>query len=168
MIGRMSNRDNDIFFLCSLIDYIGRMTKNKRKDIVNTLGKERIKHIFELAEVYHSDNIDRVSDDFTREAKIEKGDFDNVKMCKYSVPTHWDMGKVYGRLVKGIADKEDIPVEDAVVKAYNSFVSEKIDDYNAAFYYDNSHNILMHYYYGMPYDETLGAIYREGHNNEEV
>ena len=73
MKGRMTDRDNDIFFLCSLIDYIGRITKNRRKDIVNKLGRERIKHIYELAEVYHSDNIDRVSDDFIRDAGITQG-----------------------------------------------------------------------------------------------
>ena len=158
MTGRMSSRDNDIFFLCSLIDYIGRKTRNKRKDIVNKLGKDKIKHIFQLAEIYHSDNIDRVSDDFIEESKIENGNFDNVKNCKYAVPSHWDIGKVYARLVKGIADNENISVEEAVIKAYNSFVSEKIDDYNAAFFYDNSENILLHYYHGMPYDESLGAL----------
>ena len=141
MVGRMSKNENDIFYLCGLIDYIGRITKNKRRDVVNALGKARIKHIYELAEVYHSDNIDRVADDFIKEANISDGDFDNVGSCKYNVPTHWDIGKVYCRLVMGIINIEHISVEDAVVKAYNSFVSDKIDDYNSAFYYDNSHNI---------------------------
>ncbi len=161
MNGRMSKRDNDIFFLCALIDKIGRITKNKRKDVVNQLGKDKIKHIYELAEVYHSDNLDRVSDDFIRNSNIKEGIFDNVKDCKYAIPSHWDIGKVYGRLVRNLVDRENIEVEEAVLKAYNSFVSEKIDDYNSAFYYDNSHNILMRYYYGMPYDETIGALYKE-------
>ncbi|WP_290756103.1 hypothetical protein [Anaerostipes sp.] len=34
----------------------------------------------------------------------------------------------------------DIP--DALLAAYNSFVSEKIDDYNSSFYYDAPQNIL--------------------------
>ena len=38
-------------------------TKNTRMDVVNTLGKKRIEKIYDLADVYHSDNIDRVSDD---------------------------------------------------------------------------------------------------------
>lgn len=161
MTTRMSNRYNDVFYLCSLIDYIARITKNKRVDIVNALGIDNIKHIFELADVYHSDNIDRVASDFINKSNIKIGNFDNVGDCKYNVPTHWDIGKVYARLVIGIADKENLSIEDAVIKAYNSFVSEKIDDYNSAFYYDNPQNILMHYYFGMPYDKTLGAIYKE-------
>ena len=38
-IGRESSKDNDLFFTCSLIDYIARKTKNTRMDVVNTLGK---------------------------------------------------------------------------------------------------------------------------------
>ena len=58
-IGRESTKDNDLFFTCSLIDYIARMTKNRRKDVVNALNKKNISKIYELADVYHSDNIDR-------------------------------------------------------------------------------------------------------------
>ena len=52
-------KDNDLFFTCSLIDYIARKTKNTRRDVVNALGKERVAKIYDLADVYHSDNLDR-------------------------------------------------------------------------------------------------------------
>ncbi len=42
-IGRESSKDNDLFFTCSLIDYIARKTKNTRMDVVNTLGKNVLK-----------------------------------------------------------------------------------------------------------------------------
>lgn len=58
--GRENKRDNDLFFTCSLIEYISRKTKNIRADVVNKLGKTRISKIYELADVYHCDNIDRV------------------------------------------------------------------------------------------------------------
>ena len=57
--GREPAKDNDLFFTCSLIDYIARKTKNKRSDIVKALGQERLEKIYELADIYHSDNIDR-------------------------------------------------------------------------------------------------------------
>ena len=76
--GRESRKDNDLFFICSLIDYIGKKTKNTRADVVNALGKKRLEKIYDLADVYHSDNIDRVSDDFIEECKITKGNSDNV------------------------------------------------------------------------------------------
>ena len=33
-----------LFFVCGLIDDIARKTKNKRADIVNWLGKDRLWH----------------------------------------------------------------------------------------------------------------------------
>ncbi|KGM95088.1 hypothetical protein Z968_10015 [Clostridium novyi A str. 4552] len=149
MEGRVSRVDNDVFFVCGLIDYISRKTKNKRSYVVNKLGKDRIRHIYELADIYHSDNIDRVSDDFIEECNIHEGDFDNVGTCKYTVPSHFDIGKVYKRLVLGIAKEKNMDIVDAIFEAYNSYVSDKIDDYNSSFYYDSPQNILNAYIYGM-------------------
>ena len=40
--GRESKKDNDLFYTCSLIEYIARKTKNTRADIVNQLGQKRL------------------------------------------------------------------------------------------------------------------------------
>lgn len=135
--GRESRKDNDLFFTCALIDYIARKAKNTRAAVVNALGKERLERIYELADVYHCDNIDRVSDDFIEEAGIQAGTFDNVADCKYAIPSHWDIGKVYKRLIKQVAEEERISVIEALIKVYNSFLSPKIDDYNSSMYYEN-------------------------------
>lgn len=135
--GRESRKDNDLFYTCSLIDYIARKTKNKRVDVVDALGKERIEKIYELADVYHSDNIDRVSDDFIKEAKIFSGNFDNVAECQYAIPSYWDIGKVYKRLIKQVAEEKNIKPTEALNEVYHSFISDKIDDYNSSVYYEN-------------------------------
>lgn len=142
MTGREDKKSNDLFFVCSLIDYIARKTLNKRRDVVDALGREAIEKIYELADIYHSDNIDNVSDQFIEEAGIREGCFDNVGECGYSIPSHWDIGKVYKRLILGIAREKNVPVTDALFLAYHSYVSDKIDDYNSSFYYDNPQNIL--------------------------
>ena len=85
--GREARKDNDLFFTCALIDYIARKTKNTREDVVNALGKKRLEKIYDLADIYHSDNIDRVSEDFIEEAQIKQGNFDNVGECQYAIPT---------------------------------------------------------------------------------
>lgn len=148
MTGREDKKSNDLFFTCSLIDYIARKTRNKRSDVVNKLGRKNIEKIYDLADVYHSDNIDRVSEDFIEAAGISEGTFDNVAAAKYAVPSHWDIGKVYKRLILGIAREKQTDVMDALFEAYNSFVSEKIDDYNSSFYYDAPQNILNAFLYG--------------------
>jgi hypothetical protein len=44
-----------------LIEYIGRKTKNHRRVIVNALGIAETRHLLELADVYHSENMDNSS-----------------------------------------------------------------------------------------------------------
>ena len=137
MTGREERKENDLFFTCSLVEYIARRTKNRRSAVVNALGKSMIQKIYDLADVYHSDNIDTVSEHFIESA------------ARYAVPSHWDIGKVYKRLILGIAKEKEISVIDAIFEAYNSFVSEKIDDYNSSFYYEAPQNILNAYIYGV-------------------
>ena len=136
-IGREESKDNDLFYTCGLIDYIARKTENLRSDVVNFLGKERLEKIYDLADVYHCDNIERVSDDFIKEAQIGNGDFDNVGQCRYRIPSHWDIAKVYKRLIKQVSVDENIHVIDALMKVYNFFISPQIDDYNSSVYYEN-------------------------------
>lgn len=143
--GREPKKDNDLFYTCSLIDYISRKTKNVRSYVVNKLGKERLEKIYDLADVYHCDNIERVCDDFIDEANIEQGNFDNVADCGYSIPTYWDIGKVYKRLIKRVAEYEKIDIISALEKVYNSFISPKIDDYNSSVYYENPEYIFECY-----------------------
>ncbi len=143
--GREPKKDNDLFYTCSLIDYIARKTKNVRSYVVNKLGKERLEKIYDLADVYHCDNIERVCDDFVEEAGIEQGTFDNVGKCDYSIPTYWDIGKVYKRLIKRVAENEKIDIISALEKVYNSFISPKIDDYNSSVYYENPEYIFECY-----------------------
>jgi hypothetical protein len=147
VIGREDKKENDLFFTCSLIDFIARKTKNTRRDIVNKLGKNSVRKIYDLADVYHSDNIESVSDEFIESASIAEGTFDNISVAKYSIPSHWDLGKVFKRLVLGIDNHNNIDVIDALFLAYNSFVSDKIEDFNSSFYYDAPQNILNAYVY---------------------
>ena len=143
--GREEKKDNDLFFTCSLIDYIARKTKNKRNVVVNAIGKKQIEKIYDLVDIYHSDNIERVSDDFIEQSGIKEGNFDNVKECNYAIPSHWDIGKVYKRLIKAVAEHEKIEVIDALIKVYNSFLSDKIDDYNSSMYYESPSYLLECY-----------------------
>ena len=45
--------NNGLFFTCSLIEYIGRIIKRTRCEVVDFLGKDRIKRIYEYADIFH-------------------------------------------------------------------------------------------------------------------
>lgn len=145
MNGREDKKQNDLFFVCSLIDYIARQTKNERKTVVNALGKEELEHLYDLADVYHSENMDKIIHELISKHHISKGTFDNVADCQYRIPTHWDMGKVYHRLIADIYKAESKPIIDVLIEVYNSWISDSIDDYNSSMYYENPSYLVASY-----------------------
>lgn len=143
----ISKKKDDLFFTCSLIEYIARKTKNTKKVVVEKLGKERIKKIYDLAEVYHSENIEKVSDEFISEAKIENGNYDIIVNCKYRIPTYFEIGKVYRSLILNINNREDEYI-DTLITVLSSWIIEKIDNYNSSMYYENPSYIYACYMEG--------------------
>ena len=130
-MGKKNN--NHLFFTCSLIEYIGRRVKRTRKEVADYLGKDRIARIYEYADVFHCEPIEKVAVEFMEESGITKGDFDNVKECRYSVPDYWDIGEVYERLIEdSYADEQ---IVDGIWEVYHSWIDAHISDYNTDFYY---------------------------------
>ena len=148
MNGREERRANDLFFVCSLIEYIGRRTHNLRSTVVNALGRDELRHIYEYADVYHCENIDKVADELQEKHHLENGDFDNIAEARYSVPTHWDIGKVYHRLIIDVAKATGSDIIDTMMTVYNSWITRKIDNYNSSMYYENESYIFESYQAG--------------------
>jgi len=136
--------DNDIFFTCSLIEYIARKTKNTKKYIVEKLGFDTINKIYKLAEVYHCENIEKVSDELIESAKIEQGNYDIESNCKYRVPTCWELGRIYQRLIK-MVDSDTEKYSETAIQVLTSWIIEKIDNYNSSMYYENPDYIYQCY-----------------------
>ena len=131
-----SKKDNDLFFICSLIEYIARKTKNTKEYIVEKLKKENIEKIYDLAEVYHSENIEKISDELIEKCKIEEGVYDIIAECKYRVPSYWEIGRVYQRLIKMLS-KNETEYIDKLIEVLSSWIIKKIDNYNSSMYYEN-------------------------------
>lgn len=139
--------DNNLFFTCSLLEYIARKTKNTKKYIAQKIGHDNIKKIYELAEVYHSENIEKVSDEFIDSCKIENGNYDIVAKAKYRIPTYFEIGRVYKRLIVMINNNKDKYIE-TLEEVMKSWIIEKIDNYNSSMFYENSDYIYQCYVEG--------------------
>ncbi len=136
--------ENDLFFTCSLIEYIARKTHNTKKYIVEKLGYEKIKKIYELADVYHSENIEKISDEFINDCKIENGNYEQIIEQSNRIPSYWEIGRVYQRLIIMINSN---PQEYArtIIEVLSSWIIEKIDNYNSSMYYENPDYIFNCY-----------------------
>ena len=141
----MENKeDNDLFFLCSLIEYIARKTKNTKKTVVEKLGKKNIQKIYDLADVYHSENIEKVSDEFIELTSIQEGDYDIITRCQYRVPSFWEIAKVYRRLIMMVNSDRNEYVE-TTIEVLSSWIVPHIDNYNSSMYYENPSYIYACY-----------------------
>jgi len=146
--GREDRQENDLFFVCSIIEYIGRSTRNKRGDVVRKLGEPEISRLLELADILHCEPVEATAESLVAKRGITVGDFDNIAMCKYTVPTHFDIAKVYKRLVIALAETQNTGLTDMLIKVYTSWISEKIDDYNSSMYFENPQYLYESYLAG--------------------
>jgi hypothetical protein len=123
--------DDKLLFTCTFIEYIARITHNKRNYVVNTLQKDTLEAIYKRARELNRIDIKEIAEKFIYLYSIETGDFDNTVECYYNIPTHWDMGRVYMRLI--VMQRGE--VIDKLLEVYNSWMTDKLDNYNIAVYY---------------------------------
>lgn len=138
---------NDLLYVCSLIEYLGRKTKNKRAEIVDYLGKRELKRHFELAEVNHSLSFEQVADEIIEELNIKEGQFDSVVDCRYSVPSVTSIGKNYQRLILDLLKPGD-DIIDVLINVFHSYISEEISDFNSSVFYSSPEYLKLSYLEG--------------------
>lgn len=128
----MQKNNNALFYTCSLIEFIARNTNNQRKDIIFYLGDD-LERIYNYQDVFHCEPIEKVADDFITRKNIPTGEYDNISTCKYNVPDYWDIGEVFERLIEDCFDENEIFI--GIREIYNSWLAEKIFNFNTDLYY---------------------------------
>lgn len=136
----MSEKDNDLFYLCSLLEYIGRKTNNRKNYIIDKIGKEDLIKLFNLSSVLHTENIDKVSDDIIKKHNIQMG---NYIIKKNNMPSYFDIGKVYTNIIIHLSSKEEYI--DNLINLMKSWLIEEIDNYNSSLYYENTSYLIECY-----------------------
>lgn len=129
--------DNALFYTCSLIEYIGRIQKQKRSVVVQLLGRKRLKRIYEYADIFHCEPIEKTADDFIIRASIPVDSYDNVAKCRYEVPDYWTIGEVFERLIEDVSSDDVDDIIDNLIKIYTSWICDVISNYNTDFYYQS-------------------------------
>lgn len=147
----MAKHNSDLFYTCSLIEYIGRERKLKRSQVVRTMGEKNIRRIYQYADVFHCEPIAKTADDFITDLEIPEGDFDNVSACRYTVPDYWTIGQVYERLIMDITGGDEEHVVDRLMEVYTSWIDSAISNYNTDFYYQPRDYIRLCYEEGQVY-----------------
>ena len=74
--------ENDLFFVCSMIERVARHIKQRNKYVVNKIGYDNLLRQLSIAETLHSENPLQVVDDWTDEYQLENGSFDITDVDK--------------------------------------------------------------------------------------
>lgn len=126
---------DDVFYVCTMIEYTSRKTKNHRGYVAEKLGLAGIRRQLKYASVNHSLSFEQVSDEWIEDYGVEVGVFDTVRECRYQVPAVTAIGRVYENLV--ISSTVGQSIEEKIMAVFTSFISDAISDFNSNVYYSN-------------------------------
>jgi hypothetical protein len=126
---------NDLFYVCSLIEYIARVTKNKRGVVANCLGHDGVEKELKDAGVNHCLSFEQVGEEVVERYNIPQGDFETVENCKYSVPSYTDIGRLYSIMIMDCAKPGE--ETDMLIRIFSSVISDYISNFNSDCYYQN-------------------------------
>ena len=126
---------NDLFYVCALIEYTARKTKNHRGDVVRKLGRKGIERQLKDAQVNHSLSFEQVCDEIVEQYRLTEGSFDTVSDCKYDVPSYTDIGKLYAIIIENCMEDED--KAKMIESVYSSYISDEISKFDTDLYYQN-------------------------------
>lgn len=126
---------DDIYYVCCMIEYTARKTKNRRGIVAEKLGISGIRRQLRYASVNHSLSFEQVADEWVEDYGIADGNFDTAGECRYEVPSVTSIGKVYRNLVESIPGDE--AAEQKIFHVFTSFISDAISDFNSNVYYSS-------------------------------
>lgn len=124
---------DDIYYVCTMIEYVARITNNRRKDVVEKISKKNMEHQIKVAEVNHCLSYEQVADEWIEQYKIEKGNFNTIEDCKYEIPSVNAIGRVYQQLVLDTTRENE--EAQAIINVFSSFISDEISNFNSNVYY---------------------------------
>lgn len=136
---------NDVLYVCTLIEYIGRKMKLSRSEIAEVIGIKEIRRQLELAEVNHSLSLEEVSDELIEAFSIESGDYDTVGECLYDIPSETAIAKDYQRIIMSVSEED---MAQTIFEVFTSFISDEISDFNSSVYYSSPDYLKQSYLEG--------------------
>ena len=142
--------ENDLYFMCYIIERIARELHQRNKYVVNQIGYDVLVKKISVANVLHCENPLKIVDEWINDYNLERGDFDITNVNKDLVniiPTPTQMGKVYTRLILQTLGNDEDYIQ-GMIRVYNHPICEKIDNYNCSAFYEPSYVITRAYLEG--------------------
>lgn len=130
----MTEKEKDnIYFVCCMIELIGRNTKNRRHDVIKYL-RDGLAHELEYADVTHCLPMEHVAEEWIENYNIPDGSYDTTTSNEYEVPSELAIGRIYQNLVLNTDAIREEPVK-AIETVFSSPIIDNITDFDSGVYY---------------------------------
>lgn len=130
----MTEQEKDnIYFVCCMIEVIGRKTKNRRHDVTMYL-RDGLAHELEYADITHCLPMEQVAEEWIESYNIPDGSYDTLSGNEYEIPSSLSIGRVYQNLVLNTATSQQDPVK-AIESVFDSPIIDNITDFDSGVYY---------------------------------
>ena len=139
--------ENDLYFLCYMIERVARKLHQKNKYVVNSRSKDEWMRLISLANVLHCENPLKIEAEWIDEYKLKKGNYDITDVDPElvdEIPSETQIGKVYTRLILSTLQPDEDYI-DGMIRVYNDAICDTIDNYNSSAYYEPSYVITRAY-----------------------
>ncbi|OUO28143.1 hypothetical protein [Eubacterium sp. An3] len=139
--------ENDLYFLCYMIERVARKLHQKNKYVVNSISKDEWMCLISLANVLHCENPLKIEAEWIDEYKLKKGNYDITDVDPElvdEIPSETQIGKVYTRLILSTLQPDEDYI-DGMIRVYNDAICNTIDNYNSSAYYEPSYVITRAY-----------------------
>lgn len=83
----MSVNKDDLFFVCTMIEYVSRTTHNRSRDVIARISDEELMHQLRVANVNHCLSFEQISDEISDyNSSLYYSNPDYIK-CSYEAGT---------------------------------------------------------------------------------
>ena len=129
--------ENDLYFLCYMIERVARKLHQKNKYVVNSISKDEWMRLISLANVLHCENPLKIEAEWIDEYKLKKGNYDITDVDPELVDE-------IPRLILSTLQPDEDYI-DGMIRVYNDAICNTIDNYNSSAYYEPSYVITRAY-----------------------
>ena len=115
----MQWNEDDLFYVCTMIEFVAKETHNRNSDVVSMLSDKTLEHQLKVACVNHCLSFEQVCDEWIEEYGITEGTADNMSNCKYGKASVTAIGREYQKLILDVMECRENVIE-VIRKVYGS------------------------------------------------
>ena len=126
-------KEDDLFYICTMIEYVARKTHNRSGDVVKYLSDRNLIHQLKVACVNHCLSFEQVCDEWIEEYGIAEGMHENTAVYRNPIPTETAVGRIYQERISDVMVSRERVVE-AIRRVYETVDEEEIAEKAAEIY----------------------------------